>query len=334
MVVPAAERGDHGLDVDVALAERAEHAALERRLEALVVRSEPGDDGRPAVLDVDVPDEVAVVDDRPRRVGPAEPEVAGVEAQADERRIHPVHDPGDLVGRLDVRPGVRMEDRLEPLLAADLGGAMEVVDERLEPLGRQPGLGVVRDPARPAQPIRLVEVVGQDGERLRAGGRAVPHELEVGAQPGAVGVGLLGPAEVLRQERPDEGETARRQALAELGGIAEVAGRAELRPFVPDVDHPVEHVVGRRHPGVVRHDLVDTERDRGARDTHGWAGHGTSVMRVDQGLMTILTASPERIRAMPAAVSSSAMMAVIIGARSSWPLSTSRMAAGKVKFEM
>ena len=40
-VVPAAERGDDRLDVDVALAERAEHAALEGRLEALVVTIEP-----------------------------------------------------------------------------------------------------------------------------------------------------------------------------------------------------------------------------------------------------------------------------------------------------
>ncbi len=61
---------------------------------------------------------------------------------------------------------------------------------------------------------------------------------------------------------------------------------------------------------------------------------GPPGLGFDQGLMTILTASPERIRAIPATVSSSGIVAVIIGARFSRPLSTSRMAAGKVKFEM
>ena len=61
---------------------------------------------------------------------------------------------------------------------------------------------------------------------------------------------------------------------------------------------------------------------------------GTRPPADDQGLMTILTASPERIRAIPAAVSSMPIVAVIIGASVSAPLSTMRMAVGNVKFEM
>ncbi len=52
------------------------------------------------------------------------------------------------------------------------------------------------------------------------------------------------------------------------------------------------------------------------------------------GLMMTFTASPERSRAIPATVSSIPIVALIIGARPSWPLSTSRIAAGKVKLEM
>src|SRR5207245_1448524 len=76
----------------------------------------------------------------------------------------------------------------------------------------------------------------------------------------------------------------------------------------------------------------------GAGDAHRGLGHGTSVLTVrterGQGLMTIFTASPERSRAIPSSVSSRGSVAVIIGARFSWLLSTRRIAAGKVKFEM
>src|SRR6185312_6834656 len=115
---------------------------------------------------------------------------------------------------------------------------------------------------------------------------------------------------------------------------AEVAGHAQLGPLEADVDHPVEHVVGGRDPVLVEQDLVDTERDGGTGDAHRGAGHGTSGVGCDQGLMTIFTASPERIRPIPATVSSSGIVALTMGARLSWPLSTRRIAEGNVKLEM
>ena len=54
------------------------------------------------------------------------------------------------------------------------------------------------------------------------------------------------------------------------------AGRSELGPFVADVGHPVEHVVGGGHPGVVAEDLIDAERDRGAGDPQRGSCHGRS----------------------------------------------------------
>src|SRR3954453_16343335 len=48
---------DDGVDPGVALAERAEHALGERRLEALALSLDPVHDRGPAVLDVHVPDE-------------------------------------------------------------------------------------------------------------------------------------------------------------------------------------------------------------------------------------------------------------------------------------
>ncbi len=120
------------------------------------------------------------------RIGPAEAEMAGVEAQAEERGIDRLEDPRDLVGGLDVRPGVGMEDRLEALAPAQLGGPVEVVDQGLEAGLGQPGLGMVLDPARERPPVGLVEVIGQDGERSgipparRPGSGAAPRAARPG----------------------------------------------------------------------------------------------------------------------------------------------------------
>jgi len=72
----------------------------------------------------------------------------------------------DLVGGLDVRPRVEVEDRVEPGLLADFVGTMEVVDEDRESLGREPRLGMLGDASGPAQAVLLREPIAEDCEAL------------------------------------------------------------------------------------------------------------------------------------------------------------------------
>ena len=83
-VAAVAEHVDDTVDPGVALAERAEHAAAQRLLEALVLALYVVHHGGPAILDVDVANQLPIVPRRLRRVGAAESEVAGVQAQADQ----------------------------------------------------------------------------------------------------------------------------------------------------------------------------------------------------------------------------------------------------------
>src|SRR5438093_1265682 len=318
----------------VALPERAEHAPPEGFVEPHAVALHVIHDRDPAVLDVDVPDQLAVIASGGGWVRAAEPEVAGVEAQPDQRRIERLHGAGDLVRGLEIRPGVGVNDRFEALGPAQFRSPVEVVDQRREAGGREPGLRVLRDPSRERAAVGLVELIGEDRVGDGSGRRRLAHEAQLVAQPRAVLVDLLGAAEVLRQEGADEGESPRRQTLVDLRGVAQESRRSQFRPFEADVDHPVDHLVGLRHARVPHHDLVHTEGDRGAGDAHRGTGHGTSCLGFDQGVMTTFTASPDRSRSIPARVSSIGMTAVIIGARFRRPPSTSRIAAGNVKFEM
>src|SRR3990170_184950 len=136
---------DHFGDARIALAQLREDPPRQRRLETLALALHVVHHRALAVLDVHMADEVPVVVDRLHRVRTPEAEVAGVEAESEERGIQPVHHPGDLVGRLDVRASVGMDHDLEALRPADLGRAVEVGHERLEAIGGQPGLGMLGD---------------------------------------------------------------------------------------------------------------------------------------------------------------------------------------------
>src|SRR3990170_138976 len=101
---------DHFRDARIAVAQLREDPARQRRLETLALALHVVHHRALAVLDVDVADEVPVVVDRLHRVRTAEAEVAGVEAESEERGIQPVHHPCDLVGALDEI--ARVMDRL------------------------------------------------------------------------------------------------------------------------------------------------------------------------------------------------------------------------------
>ena len=87
-----------------------------------------------------------------------------VKAEPDERGVDPAHQLVDLVRRLDVRAGMRMEDRLQALATADLGGRVEVVDEPRPAMGVQLGLGMALDAARVGDPRRLVDALAEHRE--------------------------------------------------------------------------------------------------------------------------------------------------------------------------
>ena len=259
------------VDPRIAGAELAEDAPPEGLLEALVVGLDARPSPRPAILDVDVADELVVVVDGLGRIGPAVAEVAGVEAQAEQRRVDPVHDPGDLVGGLDVRPGVGMEDRLEALGPADLGGAMEVVDRGVWKRASDSHVsGWLAIRPEIARRIGLVEVIRQDRERGGARGRALGQDAQAVREPGPILVGPLGPAEMLRDERPDELEVSRlvRRSLTWPASPRKPGGPSSV-PSKPMSTIQSSMSSGAGIQASSTEDLVDAERDRGAGDPQG-----------------------------------------------------------------
>ena len=205
LVVVPSERLDHRIDAGVAEPKLAEDAAAQRLLEALALGFDVIHDRRPAVLDVDVPDELVVVVHRLGRVGPAEPEMPGVQAQPEQRRVDPVHDPGDLVGGFDVGAGVRVEDDLEAVVAADLGRAVEVrrSASRTGPAAATPrGARAIRpENARRSGSSKWSDRIANVRDPSGAPSRDEPQAV---AQPRAILVSLLVSAEMLGQERADE----------------------------------------------------------------------------------------------------------------------------------
>jgi ABC-type molybdate transport system permease subunit len=137
------------------------------------------DHGRAAVLEMDVADQIPVVPHSLGGIEAAVSEVTGIQAQADQRSVEALQQPLDLAGRLEVRPGMGVDDRLEPLLEAQLPCPLQRIHHRREANHRQPRLGVVADGARPPQSIRLVDGLAQDRERLRARRRRFAHGAQL-----------------------------------------------------------------------------------------------------------------------------------------------------------
>ena len=154
------------VDLRAARAELAEHACRPGLLEALALGVQAGQQVQVDVLEVHVVDELARLAQERQRVAAAEGRVAGVEAEAEQARVHVLEERLDLARRLDVGAGVGVERRHEPALATQLGGAVDVVEEQALPALAEPGLGMRLDGARVAHAVGLAEGVGEqhDGQ--------------------------------------------------------------------------------------------------------------------------------------------------------------------------
>ena len=74
-----------------------------------------------------VADATGVALDRRARIDAGVGEVTGVDAQID---IHVVHEPLDLVLELDVAPGVRVDDRTQPMTAGNVADLLDLIEHR------------------------------------------------------------------------------------------------------------------------------------------------------------------------------------------------------------
>ena len=224
-----------------------------------------------------MPEDAPVVPDALRRVGAAIAEVPAVQAQADERGIQPFHDAFDLRVGLDVRARMGVDHRLESELLAQLTRAMEVVQHRADPGLVQLGFRMQVDASGVAQAVRLVDGLAQDGQGRRPLRGRVAEERQLATQPVPVGGGSIRAAEMPRQERAHQLQAAPLESFACRAAGAEVSGRSQLRALVADAQHPVEHLIGGRHPGVILDDLVHPER--AGRTCDGQCGGHDPVLR-------------------------------------------------------
>ena len=155
------------VEVEDAGAELGEDPLPDRVAEAGdPARAEAVEHDRIDVLEVDVGDPLAVRPERLDRVAAADEVVADVEAEPDQARIGQGGQALDLGGRLDERPGVRVEGRsmAEP---DDLGerASSRSVARRVQPSSVRP-----RGPSRSLCPAASI----RPGRRSRATTRTSP----------------------------------------------------------------------------------------------------------------------------------------------------------------
>ncbi len=167
---------------------------------------------------------------------------------------------------------------------------MEVVQHRPDPGFVQLGFRVQVDASGVAEAVRLVDGLAQDGQGRRPLRGRVAQERQLAAQPVTVGGGSIRAAEMPRQERAHQLQAASLESLAGRGAGAEVSGRSQLRAHVADAQHPVEHLIRGRHPGIVLDDLVHAERAGRTRD--GQCGGHDPVLRSPGAIMGSCVPSP------------------------------------------
>src|SRR3954471_11414600 len=125
-----------------------------------------------AVLEVDVPDARGVLRDRDQRVAATEHAVAGVEAQAKQRRIGPRHQGVDFLWRFHIPGAVMMEHGAQPGFVANGGGDRRRTRGEAVPLigGEAVGGGDAAGSRRAMRNGRVV--VGEDDEGVAKSGIA------------------------------------------------------------------------------------------------------------------------------------------------------------------
>src|SRR4029079_4982740 len=125
-IAGALERGHDAGDVDVAGAERDEHALAHRVGEGGLAAHDPGGQGGAHVLEVDVADPVRVRADDRTRIGAGRGQVTGVDAEAD---VGALDDPQGLRAALDHGAHVGVQRGLDPAAPRVVGDAVEVAEQ-------------------------------------------------------------------------------------------------------------------------------------------------------------------------------------------------------------
>jgi hypothetical protein len=165
--------------------------------------------------------------------GAAEPDVTGIEAESDERRVEALGDESDLSLGLDVGAGVGMDHGVEAHPLRQLAGTVQVGHQRLAPIRGQPGLRVLIDRARQLEPVRFAEQVGQNRLGRAPVRRALAQVVQGDLQPGEVVVDVLRTREAQREVGREQLQTVVLEDRAALGWFAEEALGPELVPSRP-----------------------------------------------------------------------------------------------------
>ena len=123
--------------IDITLTQAAEDAVAQRGWVVPARRPRILGNRGVAVLEVHVPDALAEAPERLQRVAAAVREVAGVQAEADKVSGRHLHQPSRLLGRLDERAAVVVEDGTQAgLLLARLSLCVQSLRRRLASLLR------------------------------------------------------------------------------------------------------------------------------------------------------------------------------------------------------
>ena len=198
--------------------------------------------------------------------------MAGVEAEAEQARIHVLEQRVDLARRLDVGAGVRMERHDEAPFATELGGAMHVVEQQPLPPLAEPGFRVRLDGARVAHAVGLAEGVGEQHDGLLTALCGLREHAQRALELAHVRSEALVPAEPERQERPHELHVVPGEQLADVPAAPEVAGGAELGAGIAGVGHRLHECRPVGQPGAADGDLEDAVGDGCGGDARGhWA---------------------------------------------------------------
>ena len=141
-----------------------------------------------------------------------------------DRLDHPV----DLARGLDIGARVIVQRNREAAFAAAGRGQLKVCDQKLEPIVREPGLGVILDRPGELHPVGLDERVGEQHHRQARAARRGSSVSSARIHRRQVLDKAVGTREPQRQERAHQLEPMAREQLADRRAGAEVAREAQL----------------------------------------------------------------------------------------------------------
>jgi hypothetical protein len=166
--------------------------------------------------------------------------VAGVEAEAEQARVHVLEQRVDLARALDVAAGVGVERGHEAALAALLGRAVRVVEQRPPAALAQPGLAVRLDRAGVTDAVGLADGIREQHDRplapLARLGQEREGSIELAHVLGESGV----TRKAQRHERPGQLHVVLAQQCADIAPAPEISRGPELAAGVPALGHRLD----------------------------------------------------------------------------------------------